>query len=136
MHDDVDLRAEQAKPGYDHVRAPGEALQHPRRSLDVLGLAVDPPVESNRRVDAERHATSRMNRVRLSLRMHAHELGRLEIGEIALDVRRRHHLERDPQLLEDRPPLRAGGGEDQPVLRATHRSSAGHLLAHSGVAVS
>ena len=78
----------------------------------------------------------RVNRARLSLRVRAHELGRLEIGEIVLDVGRRHHLERNPQLLEDRPPLRAGGGEDQPVLRATHRSSAGHLLAHSGVAVS
>ena len=107
-----------------------------RRVLDVLGLAVDPPVESDRRVDAERHAPVLVNRARLPFGMRAHELGRLETGRVVLDVARGDDLERNPQLLEDRAALRTRRGEGQARLRATHRSSAGHLLAHSGVAVS
>ena len=111
-------------------------MQHRPRALDVSGLAMTPPVENDRRVDAECQTAVHVNRPRFPHRVCAHELGRLEIGWIALDVRRRHHLERNPELLEDRPTLGAARGEDQAILRAAHRSSAGHLLAHSGVAVS
>ena len=67
VHDDVELGAEQAEAGHDHVRPPGEALAASAVALDVRRLAVDPPVEHDRRVDAQRHSTVRVNRVRLSL---------------------------------------------------------------------
>ena len=88
------------------------------------------------RIHAKRHPPLDANRTSLSLRVPTHELRRIGIRRVLLDVVGRDGLERDAQLLEDGAALRARRREDQPVFRATHRSSDGHLLAHSAVAPS
>ncbi len=95
------------------MRAPGEVAQHPGGILQVGRLAVHTAVERHRGVHAERHAPFPMRRVRLPLRVRAHELGGLDAGGVPLDVRRFDDVERDPELLEDRPPLRARRCEGQ-----------------------
>jgi len=68
---------------------------------------------------------------RLPERVVAHERDRVGVGWVVLDVARRDGVERDRELLEDRPALRLGGREDEAVrhdgLAATQISSAGQL---------
>ena len=83
-------------------------------------------------VNPEHRAVTTVNRARLPRR----ELHRIDSG---LLEPRRNDLERNPQLLENRPPLRRNGRQDErrsgrdthPRLRAFQISSAGHLRAHS-----
>ena len=118
------------------MRAPGELTEHAYGVVAIGGLPVDAPVEENRRIDAERDPSIRVNRARLPLRMSANELDRVGVWRVVLDVVGREDLERDAQLLEDRASLRRRRREGQSRLRATHRSSLGHLRAQSAVVVS
>ena len=98
-------------------------------------LAVHTPVEMNRRVDPERDGTVRMNGAGLALGVRPDELDRICVGWVVLLVDGRDDIERDPQLLEDRAPLRRGRSEDERIAHrrflATQISSLGHLRDHS-----
>ena len=76
-----------------------------------------------------------MHRAGLADGVRANELDRVGVGRIVLLVVRRTRLERDPQLLEDRPALRRRRGEDEPHrgFSATQISSAGQRRAQSAV---
>ena len=135
---------------------PGELAEHGARVVAVGSLAVEPAVEMDGRVDAERRRAGGVHRSRLALGVAAHERDRVGVGWVVLHVRRAHHRERDPQLLENRAALWRGRGEDEPRARrrlrsgddvelghvaqpcffATQISSAGHLRAHSAENVS
>ena len=99
----------------------------------IGGLPVETSVEENRRVDAERDPSIRVNRARLPLRVPANELDRVGVWRVVLDVVGREDLERDAQLLEDRASLQATSTRASARLRATHRSSVGHFRAQSAV---
>src|SRR5262245_5391213 len=103
--DDVLARAEEAEPRDDRVRPPAELLQHARGVGRVARLAVDPAVEDDRRVDAQRDPAARVNGARLSLRVPSDELLGIRVGRVVLDVVGCDRLERDRELLEDRAPL-------------------------------
>ena len=105
-------------------------------SSSSAGFPSDAPVERDGRIDAESDPSVGVYRASLSLRVPADELGWVGIGQVVFDVVGRDDLERDRELLEDRPSLRRGRRQSQPVLRATHRSSLGHFRAHATVAVS
>ena len=76
------------------------------------------------------------HRPRLAEGVGAHELGRRQAVVVPLLVPRRDHVEGKAELLEDRPPLRRGRGQEQaaaprsPSLRARQISSDGHCRAH------
>ena len=129
------LRAggEEADAGENGVGLPGELPKHGGRVLSVPWLAVDAPVQVHRRVDAERHPAGTMDGASLADGMVADEPDGIGVGWVVLLVRRRLDLERDLELLEDRPPLRRGGRKDEPhaCLTATQISSAGHFRAQS-----
>jgi hypothetical protein len=55
--------------------------------------------------------------------VHAHELDRVRLRRIVLDVVRRDDLERDPQLLEDRAPLRRRRREDDQASPSGNQSA-------------
>ena len=133
MCDDVLAGTQEAHARDDRVRSAGELAQHPLGVLAPLGLPVHAVVEDHSRVDPERKLAFCMDRARLPLGVQTHELGGREPRHLVLDVLRRLGLERDPELLEDRAPLRRRGSEDQPRLRATHISSEGHCRAQSAV---
>ena len=114
------------------MRRPGELAQHRARVVLVARLRVDALPEMNRRVDTERRASRLVDGARLPERVVAHERDGVGVGRVVLDVARRDGVERDRELLEDRPALRRGGREDEPVrhedgLAATQISSAGQL---------
>ena len=131
---------DEAEPRDDLVRAARQPLEHPLGLGRVAGLAEGPPVDDDRRVDTEHGAlVTQPDRVRLAARVLAHELHRIGIRRVALLVARSDDGERQPELLENRPPLRRDGCENDrrsrrnahPRLRAFQISSAGHLRAHS-----
>ncbi len=117
------------------MRAAGELAEHGAGVVAVGGLAVEPAVEVDGGVDAERDRAVGVHRSRLALGVIAHELDRVGVGRIVLDVRRCDRRERDAQLLEDRAALRRCRGQRERLghtrFFATQISSAGHLRAHS-----
>ena len=79
-----------------------------------------------------------MHRARLAHRVPADELRRIRVGRVVLDVVRRDDLERDAELLEDRPPLRARRREGQAALASYPQILRGPLarpLGRGGVVV-
>ena len=96
------------------MRSPREALEH-RLGLGGVGrLAEDGAVQHDDRVDAEHERLAPVDRPSLADRVRDWILADLL-------VRRRHDLERDPQLLEDRPSLRRRGREhDHPATFLDH----------------
>ena len=112
---------------------PRELSEHRHRLPLVARLAVDTAIEVHRRVDAERHPAGPVDGAGLPRCVLPDEGDGVCVGRVVLHVRRRLGLERDLQLLEDRPPLRRGRREHEPhaCLTATQISSAGHLRAHS-----
>ena len=90
-------------------------------------------VQEDGRVHAQRDAAVGVDRARLPVGVAAHELDRVRVRGVVLDVVRRDDLERDRELLEDRLPLGRGRGERQPGFRAAQISSTGHFLAQSAV---
>jgi hypothetical protein len=102
--------ARERDPPDDLVRAAGQA----RHVLDRLGgvarLAEDRAAERHERIGAEDERAG--DRKRLAARVLRRDRARLALGQL-LDVAR-PDLERDARLLQDRPPLRRGRGEDQP----------------------
>ena len=135
MLDELEALAEQAEPREDEVRVAGELAQHRPGTIAVGRLAVDAAAQVNRRVDAERDRPATVHGARLALGVVAHERDRFGVGRVVLHVVRRHVPERDPQLLQDRAPLRRGRGEDErrghACFFATQISSTGHLRDHS-----
>ena len=117
MLDDVDARPEQADTREHVVRPARELAQHARRGLLVGGLAVHAPVEVHRRVDPEGEPALMMGGSGLATRVVADEHDRIGIGGVVLDVRWDDNLERDPELLEDRPALRRRRREREHALR-------------------
>ena len=112
-----------------------ELSQHRASSITVARLRVDPPVELNGGIDPEGDGTFPVDGARLSLGVGADELDRIGVGRIVLLVDRLDDLERDPQLLQNRPPLRRGRCEDERAAHsgffATQISSAGHFFAQA-----
>ena len=100
------------------MRPPGEQAEHPRRVDPVDGLAVEPPVQVHRGVDAERDGAVAMHGARLPLGVRAHQRDRVGIRRVVLDVPGRDGFEGDPELLEDRAPLRRG--RSQPKQLGAH----------------
>ena len=121
----------QAEAGDHLVGAPAEQLQHLSGLRRVTGLADSPACADDDRVDAEHRPPRPVDRPGLA----GGVLERVAVGrllETGCD-----DLEREVELLEDRPALRRRRGEDErrrhPRLRAAQISSQGHFLAHSAV---
>ena len=114
---------------------PASSREHGAGVVAVGGLAVEPAVEMDGRVDAERDRAFRVHRSGLALGVIAHERDRVGVGRVVLHVRGCDRRERDAQLLEDRAALRRRRGEREDVgharFFATQISSLGHLRAHS-----
>ncbi len=85
------------------------------------------------RVHAERDRPLLVHRDGLSLGVSPDELDRVGIGRIVLLVHGRDDVERDPELLENRPSLRRRRGEDEPHHRLLRDPDllAGHFFDHS-----
>jgi hypothetical protein len=86
------------------------AVQPPDQLAGVRGvtrLAEDLAVERDIRVSTEYEVAG--DRQRLAAGVLEGDLTRIALGEL-VDVRR-PDLEREPRLLQDRPPLRRGGSE-------------------------
>ena len=134
MLDRLGVARDQADPGEDRVGAAREVAKRSIRIHGVDGLPVDPSSEVHRRVHAERRAAA-VDGARLAARVVADERDGIGVGRVVLGVLGRDDLERDPELLENRPALRRRRREDErrhgPGLRATQISSAGHFRAHS-----
>ncbi len=135
-------RREQAEARDHDVGATRERLEHPLRPRGVARLSEHDAVQQDLRVDAEHRPlpARRAHRAGLLARVRPDELDRVGRRPALLHVARRLDLERDPQLLEDRPPLGRGRGEQQRRggrrahrFRATQISSAGHLRPHADV---
>jgi hypothetical protein len=90
------------------VSATGELTEHPGRRAGVGRLAEDDAVDVDLGVAGEHELT--VNRARLAERVLEHDRARIAIRQL-LDIGR-PDVELDPELLEDRLPLRRGGGED------------------------
>ena len=101
------------------MRLAGELLEHPLRLVGVRRLAEDLAAERDRGVDAEHRPVARLrrDRARLPARVLAHELDGVGFGRVVLDVVGRDDVEGDPELLEDRAPLRARRREQQRLRR-------------------
>jgi hypothetical protein len=114
------------------MRSARHPLEHRLRRTRVRRLPERLTVDNHLRVDPEHRALATVDRARFARR----ELDRVATGFLEL---RSHDLERNTQLLENRPPLRRDRREDDrrsrrsahPRLRAFQISSAGHLRAHS-----
>ena len=102
--------------GVEEAGEPGAG--DPRAGIE--SLAEDQRLTLKRAADLRRHDLARTR-------------GVAEPDGDGDDVVRRDRVERDPELLEDRPALRARRGESQEGLRATHISSTGHFRAQSAV---
>ena len=113
------------------MRPPAERLEHLRRVGRVARLADPAAAADDDRVDAEHRPPGPVDRPRLA----GGVLERVAVGR--LDEVGRDDLERDRELLEDRPALRRRRGEDERAaharLRAAQISSEGHFFAHSAV---
>jgi len=133
VQEHVLAHSEETQAGEHGVRAPRELVEHPRSIVAVGRLSVDPVVKDDSRVDTERDAPLLVHRSGLALGMRAHELSRVGVRRVVLDVRGLDDVELDRELLEDHPPLGRGRGERQYVLRAAHISSDGQFRAHSAV---
>ena len=118
----------------------GQLLQH-RLGLGLIGgLAVDAAAENNLCVDSEDGPLIRDSgdRPSLSLRVPLDLCDGISARQV-LFVLGDDHLERNSELLQDRPPLRRPRGQQErrrrrrahARLRARQMSSAGHLRAHS-----
>src|SRR5262245_42491554 len=129
--DDLPLLGAETQARDDLVRLPRKGAEHRPRGRRVSGLAEDAAFEDDRRIDAEDESLRRHG-ARLAAGVLVDEHGRVRAGRIALLVAGPGDRERDAELLEDRPPLRGGGGQRQPLRRATQISSEGQLRAHSG----
>ena len=115
--------------------APGEVPEHRARAVLTGRLRVYALSEVDGRVDAERDVAGLVHGPRLSERVLAHERHGVGVGWVVLDVAGLRELEGDPELLEDRPPLRRRRGEHEPRrhdgFAATQISSTGHFLDHA-----
>ena len=122
----------QTQTRHDFVPPTRQPLEHRLGRTSIRRFPERLTVHDDLGVDAEHRALATVDRVRLPRR----ELDRIASGLLEL---RRNNLERSPQLLENCPPLRGNGRQDQwrsrrnahPRLRAFQISSAGHLRAHS-----
>jgi len=105
-------RSDEAEAGHHLVRLARKSLEHRRGRLRPGRLPVHLAAEHDGGVDAEHRPISRPLRDRTSLagRVRPHEFDRPSTGQIAFLIPRSDHLERNPELLEDRSPLRARGG--------------------------
>jgi hypothetical protein len=107
------------------VRATGELAQHARRVVTIGRLAVDPAVQDDGCIDAERHPRGGGDGASLSLRVRPNELGGIKPRRIVLDVLWSDNLEGNPELLENRTPLWRRRGQHEHVAhdRKFRRSS-------------
>jgi hypothetical protein len=107
----------------DDVRPPRQAPEESVRLVLVACLAEQLAVEQNLRVGAEHEAVGRCG-PRLAARILEHRL--FGIALRALFNFLRPLLERDSELLEDRPPLGRGRCKDEPPLREIYLRSDGN----------
>ena len=84
------------------MRPTRELAEHLGCVVRVGRLAVDPPVEDDRRVDAERDPPVGVHRARLALGVPEHELDRVGVGRVVLDVVGATTSKGIRELLEDR----------------------------------
>src|ERR671936_2528390 len=104
MLDDLPARRDETEPRDDQVRPAPEVLEHLLGLSDVRRLPVDPAAEHDCRVDAEHRTLARVARHRQGFfaRMSADELHSIAVRRVLLFVTRGDHVERNPELLEDR----------------------------------
>ena len=97
------------------MRPSRQLLEHPLGVARVLRLRVEAPAEHDGRVDTEHRPAVRLVRdgARLPERVGANELLRVGLGRIVLLVARRDGVERNAELVQDRPPLRRGRREQE-----------------------
>ncbi len=133
MPDDGEPRAEEAQSRDDEVCPARQAEEHQPRIASIDGLAVHATVEMDGRVDSDGDGAFGMDGAGLALGMGANELDGVGIGRVVLLVRGRDDVERDAELLENRPSLGRCRGEDEPHpgFFATQISSLGHFFDHS-----
>ena len=101
--------AAQHQPAENLVGAAGELREHPHGLGFVPGLAEDDAVDVDLGVAGEDEVA--LDGARLAERVLEDDLARVAVGQL-LDIRGLDG-ELDPQLLEDRAPLRRGAREDQ-----------------------
>ena len=116
------------------MRPAGELAEHAPRVVAVGRLAVDAAVEDDGGVDAEGDEAVRVDRARLALGVPAHELDRIGVGRVVLDVRWARPTSNGIRSCSRI--ARRCGEVDASVSRSCappQISSTGHLLAHSAV---
>ena len=97
------------------MRLAGQGLQHPLSLCRIGRLAVDPAAQDDGRVDREDGPLARVPRHRPGLfpRVPANELDGVPLLHVLFVVARRHDVERDAELLEDRTALRGSRREQE-----------------------
>jgi len=91
-----------------------ERVQHLLGFLGAGGLPEHAPLQVDGRVDPEDGPLVRLaDRPGLSRCMSAHEFDDVRVGWIMFLIVGHGELERDPELLEDCPPLRRGRGKEE-----------------------